>query len=252
MYSRCSLRGGLGDRLATTHANVNCLRFIINDTYRSDIPLVHPPYLVAISALFLAVSQPTSTRSGIHGLSSSISDVAEATPISTDIVGFLAGLNVSMAAVATVIQDIFAMYVLWDRYKEDDSNASNALPGFGGSARGALATPGQVGSIRGSPLAGPSSPLKRSMSTPGTPMSPQVLLSSSREIVMTPGLITFVLTRMREQRFVEFMGHAHVPGTPTSAHALTAAVSHAIHPNQQQRWTGMVVNKRLERAQQAG
>jgi hypothetical protein len=201
-----------------------------------------------MSALFLAVSQHPSTKPSIKCSSSppSSSATPDMTGVNTkpsDIVGFLAGLNVSIAAVTTVIEDIFAMYAFWDRYKEDESNASGA---FGGSARGSLATSGPAGSLRGSPMAGPSSPSKRG-STPGTPMSPLVF-SSSKEMVMHPAFITFILTRIREQRFAEFITQAHNPATPTSAQVMTPGA----HPGQQQRWTGMAVNKRLERAQQAG
>ncbi|RDX43044.1 cyclin-like protein, partial [Lentinus brumalis] len=126
--------------------------FIINDTYRSELCLLYPPHLIAIAAIYLTLVFHAPTRAAIqhaqaqaqphaststsashshshsHGQSHSPTrrssrsakkphPQAHAQP--QDIVGFMAGLNVSMPLVATVAQEIIALYALWDRYSED-------------------------------------------------------------------------------------------------------------------------------------
>jgi cyclin C len=107
-------------------------RFIINDSYRSDVCLLHPPHLVAIAALVLAVSQHSETREAY-------SPDAAGASAPRDIVGFLAGLNVSMPAVTSAVQDLLALYAVWARVR--DEGGADLSPGLAlaGSARGALA-----------------------------------------------------------------------------------------------------------------
>jgi hypothetical protein len=208
---------------------------------------------------------------------------------SHDIIGFLAGLNISMSAVTNVIQDIIAFYVLWAKYKDDDSHPTGVPTFMGGSARGVFPIPvagglsgltpmgapigGFMAAHRGSPLnnAGPSSPMKRS--TPGTPMTPPVLSTiptmPKDGSIMTAPFLVYVLTRMRETRFMEVSAQMQMQAhatTPTSAHAQLmqqhqagmgtmhgAGMAMAMSmPANMNRWTGMAVNKRLERTQQLG
>ncbi|EGO04212.1 hypothetical protein SERLA73DRAFT_24919, partial [Serpula lacrymans var. lacrymans S7.3] len=120
-------------------------RSIINDTYRSDLCLLYPPHLLAITALYLTLVLHAPTRQIIHlqhhshshspshsstppqprRSSRQASHVSVGSTIGSsgkkqmqDVVGFFAGLNVSMPLVATIAQEIIALYTLWERYRE--------------------------------------------------------------------------------------------------------------------------------------
>jgi len=44
---------------------------------------------------------------------------------SQDLIGFLAGLNVSMAAVGTVVQEILSFYTLWDLFSDEKNQETS-------------------------------------------------------------------------------------------------------------------------------
>lgn len=132
-------------------------RFIVNDTYRSELCLLYPPHLIAIAAIYLTLilhvptrtivlnhmqsqSQPhsqsppkveqttptpqprRSSRQALHASSSS--EHLKKPAASQDPITFLAELNVSLPLIATIAQEIISLYTLWDRYKEDASSDS--------------------------------------------------------------------------------------------------------------------------------
>lgn len=227
--------------------------FIINDTYRTDLCLIHPPHLIAIAAIYLVLVLHNSTRSLIQAQSSSSSSQSVSRSSShsqlqsqpstattprrssrsnaathrkqpQDIVGFMAGLNVSMAHVATIAQEIIGLYALWDRYRED------GMSGSGDSARGVFAQhrPGYSGTKR--PAGGESVGRSGSVGSGGTMSSGATPVTGESaeqgQQVVDAGFLIQVLLRMREGRFADM---AHPPsGRPVA------------------------VNKRLERAQAAG
>ncbi|KAJ6607889.1 cyclin-like protein [Mycena sp. CBHHK59/15] len=179
--------------------------FIVNDTYRSELCLLYPPHLIAIAAIYLTCIFHPTTRESITPLLPSATASAPPPPASDadpvppprrssrnaaeqrkkpqDPLAFLAALNVSLPLVATIAQEIIAMYALWDRYKEDASAAApSPYPGGGGAAEGGG--------------------------------------------VVTPAMLTVVLTKMREARLQD-MAH------PSSGRPIA-------------------INKMLERTQAAG
>ncbi|KAG2742241.1 hypothetical protein P692DRAFT_20851003 [Suillus brevipes Sb2] len=113
-------------------------RSIINDTYCSDLCLLGPPHLIAITTLFLAVVLHGPTRELLQQRSHSF----EATPVhssprrssrpssstslsygkkpSQDFVAYFAELNVSMPLVATYLEDS-------DLYMLDDGLVSKVF-----------------------------------------------------------------------------------------------------------------------------
>ncbi|KAE9393130.1 C/H/G cyclin [Gymnopus androsaceus JB14] len=103
--------------------------FIINDTYRSQLCLLYPPHLIAISAIYLTLVLHTPTQNTIFD---------ETTTRRQDPVAFLADLNVSLSVVSTISQEIIALYSLWSRYKEEPgAQSAGATPGAGtGTASG--------------------------------------------------------------------------------------------------------------------
>ncbi|KZP07788.1 cyclin-like protein [Athelia psychrophila] len=219
--------------------------FIINDTYRSQLCLLYPPHLIAIAAIYLTLVLHAPTHAALkaqrHAPAEPDAPAPEArrrsarkAPASAgaghkpaqDPVGFLAGLNVSMPLVATLAQEILALYALWDRYKEDGAAAT------ADSARSAFGTPGQ-----GSPYATPGG-LKRTLSgtsrsgstgvsNVNTPMEAEAREEPAvEESVVSAAFLVQLLVKMRENRQADLAHPAS--GRPTA------------------------VNKMLERTQAAG
>ena len=117
-------------------------RSIINDTYRSELCLVHPPHLIAIAAIYLTFILHPPTRPELSSTSEPDADLSteQTTPQRRrssrqahnatsagqtppkkpqDPITFLSQLNVSLPLIATIVQEIISLYTLWDRYKED-------------------------------------------------------------------------------------------------------------------------------------
>jgi hypothetical protein len=113
-------------------------RFIINDSYHADLVLVHPPHVLAVAALVLALGQPTAGAVSPQ-----------------DAAIFIAGLNMPMPAVAAAVQELLALYARWARVRDDAVGGDSASPGLIGSARGAVgAVPGTGASVSSAQLAG--------------------------------------------------------------------------------------------------
>lgn len=117
--------------------------FVLNDTYKTDIPLMYPPYMVALASLWLALSlhtpasekitasmqnrqhkrqqtdpeldqllnEPKSTPAGFNSLSSA-SQLEEAAPPSQEALTFFASLNVSLPLLAEVVQQMVSGYTV--------------------------------------------------------------------------------------------------------------------------------------------
>ncbi|CAA7263927.1 unnamed protein product [Cyclocybe aegerita] len=140
-------------RLELTPAALQTAWSIINDTYRSQLCLLHPPHLIAVAAIYLTfilhpTGQPVPTQKSDQDHAKD-ADPEEPTGASQprrssrqasntcsqrgfleedqDPVAFLAHLNVSLPAVASIAQDIISLYALWDRYKEDISPEASKL-----------------------------------------------------------------------------------------------------------------------------
>lgn len=231
-------------------------RSIVNDTYRSQLCLLHPPHLIAIAAIYLTfilhpparpelsqssdqsslaeiptehsvpVRQPRrSSRQANHAsLSAPVSPKKPQDPIA-----FLSGLNVSLPLIATIAQEIISLYTLWDQYKEDVSPDASKL------ARELTNSPMPSGSSpKKSGTNSRTESIRASTSGAGTPradgrdeLAETVNVADGNFI--TPSFLSSVLRKMREARLMEIP-----PTTPT-----TPARS-------------VAVNKRLERTQAVG
>ena len=231
---------------------ISLSRSIVNDTYRSQLCLLHPPHLIAIAAIYLTFILHPPVRPD-HSQSSDQDSIAEnspehspvkqprrssrqashaslAVPVSPkkpqDPIAFLSELNVSLPLIATIAQEIISLYTLWDQYREDVSpdtskltrELTNSPMPFGSS-------PKKLGSISRTES------IRTSTSGAGTPGAdgrdePADVADGN---FITPSFLSSVLQKMREARL---MGVA--PETPT-----TTARS-------------VAVNKRLERTQAVG
>ncbi|KAG6910169.1 hypothetical protein DXG01_012618 [Tephrocybe rancida] len=218
---------GTGEgRLELTESALQSAWFIINDTYRSDLCLLHPPHIIAIAALYLTfiIHSPTNTSKTTTPNPGPSADPLTPVPQPRrssrqhpppeeakseekpqDPISFFAELNVSLPLIATVAQEIISLYTLWERYKESG-------------------TP----DVKGSPMSGTASPTKRSAagSNVGTPMEAEEAEGWNEEEFVTARFLSRLLMRMREARLGDM---AHPPsGRP------------------------LAVNKMLERTQAAG
>lgn len=230
------------------------LRSIINDTYRSDLCLLYPPHLLAITALYLTLVLHAPTRDLVLQKSSpnlpnpndthanplrrssrqaSISSTESKKP--QDIIGFFAGLNVSMSLVSTIAQEMISLYSAWERYREDGDAKGAFQQGpqtqtHAGSpySSSTAATAMTRGSLKRTLSESRSTPRSHSHSCVGTPAEGTEEQPGKMEGVgvVTPLMLVQLLTRMRESRVSDLAHSKH--GRP------------------------VVVDKRLERTQAAG
>ncbi|KAG8905135.1 RNA polymerase II holoenzyme cyclin-like subunit [Tulasnella sp. 403] len=123
--------------------------FVINDSYRGDLCLLYPPYLIAVASLYLSVllhgntraklavtyedpaaSVSRRTRSSTANGTSNTQHVSERERL----LDFLAGLNVSLETISRICQHMLSLYALWDTlYDGTDADESRKrekkLPG---------------------------------------------------------------------------------------------------------------------------
>ena len=79
--------------------------FILNDTYRTDLCLLHPPHIIALTALY--VTSSIIVRSDHH------TSIRE-----TVVMPFFKSLNVDMVLIVESAQILFNLYAVWQDYSE--------------------------------------------------------------------------------------------------------------------------------------
>ncbi|SLM40250.1 rna polymerase ii holoenzyme cyclin-like subunit [Lasallia pustulata] len=110
---------------------------IINDHYLTDLPLLYPPHVVAVTAIFLAmVLKPT--QAGLHAASnaaatlsnvsqaikgvepSQLNDIGATTPQGKvqSLVKWLGESEIDIKAVVDCSQEIISLYDIWDQGNE--------------------------------------------------------------------------------------------------------------------------------------
>ncbi|GAA5821070.1 hypothetical protein JCM3770_000077 [Rhodotorula araucariae] len=163
--------------------------FIINDTFRCSLCLVHPPHLIALAAIYLAFALHPPVSAAVQILPPA-ADAADATAGSvssrtrrhstdanaaasvgaggagtgpgghTDAVSFLASLQVDSSLVLEIVQEIVALYELWAQL---EAGASASAAGASTASPAAQAM-GVGGSRPGTPAARPQGPDERVVS----------------------------------------------------------------------------------------
>ena len=98
---------------------------IINDHYLCDLPLLHPPHVIAVTAAFLAVVlKPTPSSMQMHSgnlqgaLQSISSGQANGSPRVQKLLNWLAESSVSIEAMVDCTQELMSLYEVWEQYKE--------------------------------------------------------------------------------------------------------------------------------------
>lgn len=108
---------------------------IINDHYLTDLPLLVPPHVVAVTAMFLALTlKPTQT--GLQAAASTAASLSSASPMSKELPGttpgppntqqkkvqhlvsWLAEGEIDIKAVVECSQEIISLYDVWEQYDE--------------------------------------------------------------------------------------------------------------------------------------
>ncbi|KAG8762182.1 RNA polymerase II holoenzyme cyclin-like subunit [Ceratobasidium sp. 428] len=104
--------------------------FVINDTYRSDLCLIYPPWILAVAAIYLALVLHSSTRTKLAPASkpsvNPAGGVKYAAAAQSKYIRFLAGINVSLPEVATIVQEMISLYALWDHLVEGNGGEAAA------------------------------------------------------------------------------------------------------------------------------
>lgn len=111
---------------------------IINDHYNTDLPLLYPPHIIAVTAIFLGVVlRPTTSQTNLqaHAAATSaaalqgamqqgLSAMGGAGGIKTHpgkiarLVEWLAESQIDMEAVITTAQELISLYEVWESYGE--------------------------------------------------------------------------------------------------------------------------------------
>jgi len=78
---------------------------ILNDSYRSDVMLQYPPYMIALTALHMAVCQLEKVNVKIAG----------------GMTEWFAELSVDLKQILAITKEILDLYEVWGKYKEDGS-----------------------------------------------------------------------------------------------------------------------------------
>ena len=80
---------------------VNLIRFVLNDSYRTDMCLIYPPHLIAVTALYVTAA--------VH---------CEDDIINSKIISFISTLNIDMYSVVEAAQKLLSLYSIWSHYDE--------------------------------------------------------------------------------------------------------------------------------------
>lgn len=102
-------------------------RFIINDSYRTDVPLLYPPYVIALAALYIAFTLTTMSGNAARTRSSSqLQTLAHSLENNASLglppppgspAEFLASFEVSLPVLLACVQDIIVLYPIWEAFE---------------------------------------------------------------------------------------------------------------------------------------
>lgn len=127
-----------------THEEHSVAEYLINDHYLTDMPLLHPPHVIAVTAMVLAVTVgPPQAQAGLTMLTaatmqSAMANLANAggavvggTAVGSGggggsgpsarvqhIMNWLAETTIDIDAVADCVQEFISLYEVWETYNE--------------------------------------------------------------------------------------------------------------------------------------
>ena len=111
--------------------------FLINDTYRTDVHLLYPPYVISVAVLYVgfcltAMNNPSGTRT--RSSSSQINTLASALesnqalglpPPPNGAAEFIASFQISLPVLLACVQDIIVLYPIWEAFEPSKPAAAN-------------------------------------------------------------------------------------------------------------------------------
>lgn len=126
-------------------------RFILNDSYRTDAPLLYPPYIIALSAIYIAFcltsmsnssarTRASSTQRPELLQSASINDGLNLLPPPKNAAEFLAGFQVSLPMLFSCVQEIIGLYPVWEAFEPTVMRNSQAQAKTGNAVAAAAGT----------------------------------------------------------------------------------------------------------------
>ena len=116
--------------------------FVLNDTFRSSLCLVHPPHLVALAAVYLALSlHPPPALLTAMGRDAPVPAGTKSAPAGgkTDPVTFLSRLDIDHSLILEIVQELVSLYELWHRLEVAPDSAVAGRMGSRAAAGGAKA-----------------------------------------------------------------------------------------------------------------
>lgn len=123
------------NKLYITPEDASLAWYIINDSYLTDIPLLFPPHVMAVTAIFLALTLKP-TQAGLQAAASTAAALANAsytlkennspeTPRDgspetkvQNLVRWLAEGEIDIKTVVECSQEIISLYEIWEQYSE--------------------------------------------------------------------------------------------------------------------------------------
>ncbi len=120
----------LQSTLSMAQDDVSLAWSVINDHYLTDLPLLFPPHVIAVTAIFLAMTlKPTQAAASAATLGSAPSMPKDASstvpgPSSAqhkkvqNLVSWLAEGEIDIKAVVECSQEIISLYDVWEQYNE--------------------------------------------------------------------------------------------------------------------------------------
>jgi cyclin C len=110
---------------ARNHADPS--RFLLNDTYRTDVHLLYPPHIVALAALYIGFtlssmtpatrSRSTSTQQSFAMTPTEINAALSLPPPPTIPAEFMASFQVNFPLLMACVQDIIVLYPIWEKFE---------------------------------------------------------------------------------------------------------------------------------------
>lgn len=125
----------LQSTLSMAQEEISLAWSIINDHYLTDLPLLFPPHIIAVTAIFLALTlKPTQT--GLQAAANTAAALARTSQVPTEassstnaatssqqtkvqnLVSWLAEGEIDIQAVVDCSQEIISLYEVWEQYSE--------------------------------------------------------------------------------------------------------------------------------------
>ena len=125
--------------MGLTPEEANTSWCVINDTYLTDLPLLFPPHIIALTAIFLSVVlKPSHTQASLHAATASVGAAAAVAAAASGngagassgvgsngpqsrinkLIEWYAESGVDMEAIIDCTQEVISLYEVWELYSD--------------------------------------------------------------------------------------------------------------------------------------